>query len=94
VAFTPTLGITGLVTIPANAVYPSAFHNNLLFADVNSGQLHRIVLAGSGAQLDHLGSVSIAFNGGVGPLLDLIQGPDGYVYVSGFSAIYRVRPNL
>lgn len=93
VAFTPTLGVTGLVTIPQNALYPSAFHHNLLFADVNGGQLHRIALAGIGAHLDHLGSASIAFHGGVGPLVDLIQGPDGYLYASGFSSIYRVIPN-
>lgn len=60
VAFTPTIGPTGLVTIPKNSLYPSTFHNNLLFADVNGGKLHRIVLAGIGAQLDHLGSASIA----------------------------------
>ena len=93
VAFTPTIGPTGLAIIPQNSLYPSAFHNNLLFADVNGGKLHRIVLAGIGAQLDHLGSASIAFQGGLGPLLDIIQGPDGYLYASGFSAIYRVFPN-
>jgi glucose/arabinose dehydrogenase len=90
-AITPTIGPTGIVTIPQNSLlYPTAFHNNLLFAEVNGGKLRRIVLAG--AQLDHLGSVSIAFNGGLGGLLDLIQGPDGYLYASGFSTIYRVLP--
>lgn len=91
VAFTPTIGPTGLVTIPQNHLYPASFHNNLLFAEVNGGTLHRIVLAG--AQLDQLGSVSVAFKGGLGGLLDLIQGPDGYLYASGFDTIYRVIPN-
>ena len=79
-----------MVTIPQNSLYPATFHNNLLFAEVNGGTLHRIVLAG--AQLDHLGAVSIAFKGGLGGLLDIIQGPGGYLYASGFNAIYRVIP--
>ena len=91
VDFTPTFGPTGIVTIPQNSLYPTAFHNNLLFAEVNGGTLRRIVLAG--AQLDHLGSISVAFKGGKGGLLDIIQGPGGYLYVSGFNAIYRVLPN-
>ena len=91
VAFTPPFGPTGIVTIPQNSLYPATFHHNLLFADVNGGKLHRIVLAG--AQLDHLGSVSVAFQGGLGGLLDIIQGPGGYLYASSFNAIYRVLPN-
>lgn len=91
VDFTPPFGPTGIVTIPQNSLYPTAFHNNLLFAEVNGGKLRRIVLAG--AQLDHLGAVTVAFNGGKGPLLDIMQGPGGYLYVSAFSAIYRVVPN-
>lgn len=91
VAFTPTIGPTGVTTIPPNSIYPEAYHNNLLFAEVNGGTLHRIVLAG--AQLDHLGAVTVAFNGGLGGLLDIIQGPGGYLYASGFNAIYRVIPN-
>lgn len=88
VAITPPIGITGIVTIPQNSLYPETFHNDLLFAEVNGGTLHRIVLAG-----DHLGAVTVAFKGGVGPLLDIIQGPGGYLYTSSLSTIYRVIPN-
>jgi glucose/arabinose dehydrogenase len=91
VAFTPTLGPTGIATIPQNSRYPATFHNNLLFAEVNGGKLRRIVLAG--AQLDHLGAVTVAYGGGVGGLLDILQGPGGYLYVSSFSTIYRLIPN-
>jgi glucose/arabinose dehydrogenase len=91
VAFTPPFGPTGIVTVPQNSLYPASFHHNLLFAEVNGGKLRRIVLAG--AQLDHLGSVSVAFQGGLGGLLDIIQGPGGYLYASSFNAIYRVIPN-
>ena len=91
VAFTPTLGPTGIATIPQNSLYPTAFHNNLLFAEVNGGKLRRIVLAG--AQLDHLGAFTVAYGGGNGPLLDILQGPGGYLYVSNFSTIYRLIPN-
>lgn len=91
VSINPTIGPTGMTTIPSNANYPSAFHNNLLFGEVNGGKLRRIVL--TGAQLDHLGAMTVAFNGGLGGLLDIIQGPGGYLYASGFSKIYRVTPN-
>lgn len=91
VTITPTIGPTGITTVPANSLYPPEFHHNLLFAEVNGGTLHRIVLAG--AQLDHLGAISVAFPGGLGGLLDVIQGPGGYLYASSFDAIYRIVPN-
>lgn len=91
VDFTPPFGPTGIVTIPPNSLYPVTFHHNLLFAEVNGGKLRRIVLAG--AQLDHLGAVTVAYGGGKGGLLDILQGPGGYLYASGFDAIYRVVPN-
>lgn len=91
VAFTPTLGPTGIATIPQNSLYPATFHNNLLFAEVNGGKLRRIVLAG--ARLDHLGAVTVAYGGGNGPLLDMLSGPGGYLYVSNFSTIYRLIPS-
>jgi glucose/arabinose dehydrogenase/chitodextrinase len=91
VSFTPTIAPTGIVAINETPVYPAEYHNNLLFADYNTGRLHRLVL--SGPALTQLGSQSVAYNGGQGGLLDLIQAPDGYVYVSNSSGIFRVTVN-
>jgi hypothetical protein len=71
-------------------VYPPAYRNNLLFTAWNDGRIRRVIL--NGANLTSLGSSSTAYNGGNGGLLSLMLGADGYVYVSNFSAIFRVFP--
>jgi glucose/arabinose dehydrogenase len=85
VTYNPPIGPTDISTIPSNSLYPPEYHHNLLFAEVNGGTLHRLALAG--AELDHLASSSVAFNGGLGGLLDVFQGPGGYLYASSFDAI-------
>ncbi len=52
ITFTPVIAPTGIVAIREDSVYPAQYHNNLLFADFNFGQLHRIVLGG--ARVDRL----------------------------------------
>ncbi|MGH7227827.1 MAG: PQQ-dependent sugar dehydrogenase [Nitrospiraceae bacterium] len=88
VAFTPTIAPTGIITVGANSAYPLQYHDNLLFADFNNGQIRRLVL--TGAALTQLGTLSVAYNGGQGFLLDLIQGQDGFIYVSSGNSIFRV----
>ena len=93
IAFTPVIAPTGIVAIREDSVYPAQYHNNLLFADFIFGQLHRIVLGGSG--MSDFVSHSIVCNCGQGPLFAVmhglnVPGQDGYVYVSGTSAIFRV----
>ncbi len=88
VAFFNTIAPTGIIAVGANSAYPVQYHDNLLFADFNVGQIRRIVL--SGATLTQLGTLSLAYTGGEGFLLDLIQGPDGFIYVSSGDSIFRV----
>lgn len=82
----PTVGITGIVAVAATPVYPAAYHNTLLFTNVNNGDIRRLTLGHGYRELEGADVIL----GGAGPLVDLQQGPDGYVYASGFSTIYRV----
>jgi len=81
----PTIAPTGIIAIREDSVYPAQYYNNLLFADFNVGQLHRIVLGGVG--LTDLSSHTIACNCGKGGLIGVmhglnVPGQDGYVYVT------------
>ena len=89
VAITPTIAPTGIVAVGENSNYPARYHNNLLFTDFNTGRVRRIVLTGAG--LTQLGSFSVAFNGGQGALLDIDQAPDGWIYISSDSGIFRLN---
>ena len=96
ITFTPPIAPTGIVAFREDSVYPAQYHNNLLFADFNVGQLHRIVLGGVG--LTDLSSHTIACNCGKGGLLAVMHGlnlpgQDGYIYVSNGSSIFRVVVN-
>lgn len=90
-AFTPSLGITGIVAVGTNSPYPAEYHNNLFFTDANTGQIQRIVL--QGADLTERGELSIAFGGGVGTLIDLVEGPGGFLYATSLEGIYQVVRN-
>jgi len=88
-----TIAPTGIVAFREDSVYPAQYHNNLLFADFNVGQLHRIVLGGP--MLTSFVSDSIACDCGLGPLFAVmhglnVPGQDGYIYVSSGSSIFRV----
>jgi glucose/arabinose dehydrogenase len=96
ISFTPTIAPTGIVAFRQDSIYPAQFHDNLLFADYNSGKLHRIVLGGVG--LTDLVSHSIACDCGLGALFAVmhglnVPGQDGYIYVTNFSSIFRVVLN-
>jgi glucose/arabinose dehydrogenase len=58
--------------------YPSAFRGNLFFGDNNTGTLRRVVLDPSGTRID---SVDEAFLGGFGRIVDVVDAPDGLLYV-------------
>lgn len=92
VVFPATIGPTGIVAISAQSAYPSAYHNQLLFTDVNAGRIHRIELESTNPT--HVRSLTVAFDGGLGGLLDFIEGPDGYLYVSSLDSVYRVVLNI
>jgi glucose/arabinose dehydrogenase len=85
---------TGIVAIREDSIYPAQYHNNLLFANFNFGQLHRIALGGVG--LTDFSTHSVVCNCGQGGLLAVmhglhVPGQDGYIYVSnGGGSIFRV----
>ena len=90
--FNPSIAPTGIIAIPENSsIYPPEYRNNLLVAAFNDGTIHHVIL--SGANLDQLGGSSVAFPGGQGNFFSLMQGSDGYVYVSNGDSIFRVVPN-
>jgi glucose/arabinose dehydrogenase len=96
ITFTPTIAPTGIVAIREDSVYPAQYFNNLLFADFNIGQLHRIVLGGAG--LTDFVSHSIVSTSGQGAVFGVmhglnVPGQDGYVYVTTGSSIFRVVVN-
>ena len=95
ITFGPPIAPTGIVAIREDSVYPAQYHNNLLFADFNSGNLRRIVLGGAG--LTNLVSQTIACTCGLGPLFGVmhglnVPGQDGYIYVTSGDSILRVVP--
>ncbi len=85
----PVFTFTGQVA-PTQAVFytgsqlPSQYRGNLFFGDWNTGSLHRLVLDEAGAVKEHEVALSIPDDG----ILDVEQGPDGYLYFSTASAIY------
>jgi glucose/arabinose dehydrogenase len=96
ITFSPTIAPTGIVAIREDSVYPPQYYNNLLFADYSHGQLHRIVLSGSG--LTDFSGHTIACDCGLGSLFAVmhglnVPGQDGYIYVSNGSKIFRVVLN-
>jgi len=96
ITFTPTIAPTGIVAFREDSVYPAQYHNNLLFADFNVGQLHRIELTGAG--LTDLLRHTLACDCGQGGLLAVmhglnVPGQDGYIYVTNGDSIFRVVLN-
>jgi glucose/arabinose dehydrogenase len=95
---------TGIVAIREDSIYPAQYHNNLLFADLNGGKLHRIELTGTDLTDLAPGGHSIVYPGGQGGLIAVmhglnVPGQDGYIYVTninnqtGIGSIFRVVLN-
>jgi glucose/arabinose dehydrogenase len=100
ITINPVIAPTGIVAIRTDSVYPAQYHNNLLFADFNVGQLHRIVLSGPGlTDLADPSDSTIVCNCGQGGLVAVmhglnVPGQDGYIYVSNVGgSIFRVVLN-
>lgn len=92
VAYNPVFAPTGIIAIPPNSsVYPPAYRGNLLMAAWNDGTIRLIVPNQSNPGLP--GTTTVAYTGGVGGLLSLMLGSDGYVYVSNGDSIFRVIPH-
>jgi glucose/arabinose dehydrogenase len=95
------LAPTGIVAFREDSAYPMQYHNNLLFADFNFGQLHRIVLGGPSLTdlVSHSKACDPVASCGQGGLIAVmhglnVPGQDGYIYVSSATgSIFRVVVN-
>jgi glucose/arabinose dehydrogenase len=68
-SITPTVAPTGIAVASEASIYPAEYHDNLFFAEANSGTIRRIALGG--AALDQLGTASVAYSGGAGGIFAL-----------------------
>ncbi len=83
---TPTIAPTGLVVYDG-PVYPELY-GKLLFLSYNDARIRVGTFIDGGDSLD----VTVMAQPGLGALFDIVRGPDGYLYVSTSTAIYRLDP--
>jgi glucose/arabinose dehydrogenase len=88
IRFTPPIAPTG-ITFYTGTVFPQ-FTGSLFMADLNEGRVRRFVVNESMA--GQISSSEIVVDGGFGGLVDIIQGPDGFLYFSSTTAIHRIVP--
>jgi glucose/arabinose dehydrogenase len=84
--FTPNIAPTQAVFYTGGQL-PDRYRGNLFFGDWNTESLHRLVLDDEGRVLEH----EVVLRSPDGGILDVEQGPDGHLYFSTASAIYRVE---
>ena len=82
----PTIAPTGLV-VYTGSIYPELF-GKIIFVDNNQGYIR----AGTFLNPDSLDVSVISMPIGLGSLFDIVQGPDGYLYISHFDGIWRLKP--
>jgi glucose/arabinose dehydrogenase len=82
-AITPTIAPTGLV-VCNGTVYPE-LEGKLLFLSYNDGRIRAGTFAG-----DTLG-VAVMADPGLGALFDIVRGPDGFLYVSTSTSVFRIE---
>jgi len=89
VRFTPTIAPTG-ITFYTSGVLPS-FQGSLLMVDFNQGRVRRFMVNESNQ--GQITQSTVVVDGGFGPLFDIVQGPDGFLYFSSGNAILRIVPD-
>ena len=88
IRFTSSIAPTG-VAFYTGSRFPQ-FTGSLFMTDFNTGRLRRFVVNESaGGQVT---TNEIVVDGGFGQLLDIVQGPEGFIYFSSTTAIMRIVP--
>ncbi len=87
--FTPPIAPTG-ITFYTSSVLP-AFQGSLFMVDFNQGRVRRFVVNESSQ--GQITQTQVVVDGGFGPLFDIVQGPDGFLYFSSGDAIRRIVPD-
>ena len=78
---------TGIAVYDGDA-YPAAFRGNLFFGDFNFGDLHRLVLSPDSTTVV---SADDEFLMNLGRITDVVDGPDGRLYVLTDGEILRIE---
>lgn len=86
--FTPTIAPTGITFYTGSAL--PQFTGSLFMVDFNTGRVRRYVVNES--NLGQVTASEIVVDGGFGALLDIVQGPDGFIYFSATDRILRIVP--
>lgn len=76
--FSPTIAPSGAAFYDGQELYP--WTGNLFFATLKGQHLHRVVLGGPGSR--QVVDDEKLFEGAFGRLRDVVQGPDGFLYVA------------
>jgi|tagenome__1003787_1003787.scaffolds.fasta_scaffold20985460_2 aldose sugar dehydrogenase len=85
--FNPVTAPTGITFYTGTVL--SGFTNNLFLVDFNNGRIQRFVVDDVAKNIT---SSDVLFNGGAGPLFDIVTGPDGFLYFSTQDSIMRIVP--
>ena len=85
--FTPNIAPTGAAFYTGDQL-PIQYKNDLFFGDWNTGNLRRVIL--TGPDWTEVESMEVVLRAARGGILDLQDGPDGYLYFSTPDAIYRL----
>ncbi len=86
--FNPSIAPTGVTFYTSNVI--PQFQGSLFMVDFNEGRVRRLVV--NEAQQGMITQTEIVVDGGMGSLLDIVQSPDGALYFSSTTAIFRIVP--
>jgi len=86
--FNPVIAPTG-IAFYTGTVFPQ-FRDGLFLVDFNNGRVQRFTV--NEAMQGQITQSEIVVTGGFGQLLDVVQGPDGFLYFSSTTAILRIVP--
>jgi glucose/arabinose dehydrogenase len=85
--FTPNIAPTGLAFYTGGSL-PGEIANSLFFGAFNTGMLYRVLL--KGPDFLEVERFEPVLRTGTGGIIDVVMGPDGFLYFSTPSGIFRV----